>query len=49
MEKNIGKIFNTFYEQNILNYIQTMQQYPVKLISLILDLSIVNILELGNY
>jgi len=41
MEKNIGKIINTFYEQNILNYIQTLQQYPVKLISLILDISIV--------
>ena len=41
MEENIGKIFSTFYEQNILNYIQTLQQYPVKLISLILDISIV--------
>ena len=41
MEQNIGKIFSTFYEQNILNYIQLLQQYPVKLISLILDVSIV--------
>ena len=41
MEKNIGNILNNFYEQNILNYIQTFQQYPVKLISLILDISIV--------
>ena len=41
MEKNIGKIVNTFYEQNILSYIQTLQEYPVKLISLILDISIV--------
>lgn len=41
MEQNIGKIFSTFYEQNILNYIQLLQQYPVKLISLILDISIV--------
>lgn len=41
MEENIGKIFSTFYEQNILNYIQMLQQYPVKLISLILDISIV--------
>ncbi len=54
MEKNIGKIFNTFYEQNILNYIQTMQQYPVKLISLILDLSIViflayNLIKITKY
>ncbi len=41
MEKNIGKIINAFYEQNILNYIQTLQEYPVKLISLILDITIV--------
>lgn len=41
MEKNIGNILNNFYEQNILNYVQTFQQYPVKLISLILDISIV--------
>ena len=41
MEQNIGKIFSSFYEQNILSYIQTLQQYPVKLISLILDISIV--------
>ena len=41
MEQNIGKIINNFYENNILNYIQELQQYPVKLISLILDISIV--------
>lgn len=41
MEENIGKIFINFYEQNILSYIQMLQQYPVKLISLILDISIV--------
>ena len=41
MEKNIGNILNNFYEQNILSYIQTLQEYPVKLISLILDISIV--------
>ena len=41
MEENIGKIFTNFYEQNILTYIQTFQQYPVKLISLILDIAIV--------
>ena len=41
MENNIGKIFNNFYEQNILNYIQTFEQYPVKLISVILDVVIV--------
>lgn len=41
MERNIGNILNNFYEQNILNYIQMLEQYPVKLISLILDLAIV--------
>jgi diadenylate cyclase len=38
---NIGKIFNDFYEQNILANIQLMQEYPIKLITLILDLIIV--------
>ena len=41
MEENIGNILNNFYEQNILNYIETLRQYPVKLISVILDLAIV--------
>ena len=41
MEENIGNILNNFYEQNILNYIETFKQYPVKLISVILDLAIV--------
>ena len=41
MEKNIGNILNNFYEHNILNYIQTLQQYPIKLVSLILDIAIV--------
>ena len=38
---NIGAIFNTFFEQNILAYIRTLQEYPIKLISLILDIVIV--------
>ena len=41
MEQNLGKILNNFYENNILSYIQMLQEYPVKLISLILDISIV--------
>lgn len=41
MGSNIGKIFNNFYEQNILNYIKTFEQYPIKLISVILDIVIV--------
>ncbi|MBQ9657803.1 MAG: diadenylate cyclase CdaA [Clostridia bacterium] len=41
MIRNIGEILNNFFEQNILTYIQTLQAYPVKLISVILDLAIV--------
>ncbi len=41
MEQNMGNILNNFYENNILNYIQMLKEYPVKLISLILDISIV--------
>ena len=38
---NIGTIFSNFYEQNILAYIKLWQEYPIKLVSLILDLAIV--------
>ena len=38
---NIGVVLNNFYEQNILTYIKMYQEYPVKLISLILDIVIV--------
>ena len=38
---NIGIVLNNFYEQNILTYIKMYQEYPVKLISLILDIVIV--------
>ena len=38
---NIGMILNNFYEQNILTYIKMYQEYPIKLISLILDIAIV--------
>lgn len=39
--ENVGKIFDDFYKQNILAYIQTLQEYPIKLITLILDITIV--------
>ena len=39
--KEIGNILNSFYEQNILTYIQMYQEYPIKLVSLILDNAIV--------
>ena len=38
---NIGIILNNFYEQNILTYIKMYQEYPVKIISLVLDITIV--------
>ena len=38
---NIGVILNNFYEQNILAYIKMYQEYPIKLISLVLDIAIV--------
>ena len=38
---NIGTIFSNFYEQNILAYIKLWQEYPIKLVSLILDTAIV--------
>ena len=38
---NIGIILNNFYEQNILTYIKMYQEYPIKLISLIIDVAIV--------
>ena len=38
---NIGVVLNNFYEHNILTYIKMYQEYPVKLISLILDIVIV--------
>lgn len=41
MEENILNILNNFYKHNILSYIETLRQYPVKLVSVILDLAIV--------
>lgn len=38
---NIAEILNNFYESNILSYIRLWQEYPTKLISLILDVVIV--------
>ena len=41
MMNNIGDIISNFYDQNILSYIRLWQEYPIKLVSLILDLAIV--------
>jgi diadenylate cyclase len=34
-------IFQNFYNQNILNYFQSLQEYPIKIVTLIVDLAIV--------
>lgn len=39
--ENIGLIFNSFYERKILTYIQMYQQYPIKLVSLLIDIGLV--------
>ena len=44
MLENFGKIFTNFYENNILVYLETLYQYPIKLILLILDITIVTFL-----
>ena len=38
---NIGIMLNNFYENNILYYIRLWQEYPIKLVSLVLDVAIV--------
>lgn len=38
---NIGNSISNFYEQNILSYIKLLQEYPIKLVSVILDIAIV--------
>jgi diadenylate cyclase len=38
---NILTILNNFYEQNILSYINLWQEYPIKLVTVILDITIV--------
>ena len=46
MLDNFGKIFTNFYENNIAGYIQTLHDYPIKLILLIIDISIVAFLAI---
>ena len=41
MMNNIGDMLNNFYDKNIMSYIRLWQEYPIKLVSLILDLAIV--------
>ena len=44
---NIGNMLSNFYDQNILSYIRLWQQYPIKLITLIIDIVIVGLLVYG--
>lgn len=41
MIENFGKIFTNFYENNIADYLEMLYQYPIKLVLLIIDLTIV--------
>lgn len=41
MLENFQTMFSNFYENNIADYIQLLHQYPIKLVLLIIDLSIV--------
>ena len=41
MVNNMGMLFEKFYNENILAYFKTLQESPLKLVSLILDLCIV--------
>ena len=44
MLDNFGKVFTNFYENNILGYIETLYQYPIKLVLLIIDVTLVTFL-----
>ena len=41
MIENFQTMFSNFYENNIADYLESLQQYPIKLVVLILDISIV--------
>ena len=41
MVENIKTIFMNFYQQNIADYILSLQEYPIKLVLLIIDITIV--------
>ena len=41
MLENFGKIFTNFYENNIMGYLETLYQYPIKLVLQIIDISLV--------
>ena len=41
MIENFQLMLNNFYENNIAEYFASLQQYPIKLVTLIVDLGIV--------
>lgn len=41
MLNNVGLTFETFYNENIVQYFKTLQESPLKLISFIIDIAIV--------
>ena len=41
MLENFGKIFTNFYENNILGYLEMLYQYPIKLVLLVIDITLV--------
>ena len=44
MINNMGVLFEKFYNENILAYFKTLQESPLKLVSLIIDVGIVVLL-----
>ncbi|MBR3002401.1 MAG: hypothetical protein IKF38_02400 [Clostridia bacterium] len=44
MVGNVGLTFETFYNENILEYFKNLQESPLKMISFILDIAIVGFL-----
>ena len=41
MLDNFGRVFTNFYENNILGYIEMLYQYPIKLVLLVIDITLV--------
>ncbi len=41
MLENFGKVFTNFYENNILGYLEMLYQYPIKLVLLVVDITLV--------
>ncbi len=41
MISNVGIAFETFYNENLLEYFKSLQESPIKLISFIIDIAIV--------